>query len=100
VKGLWEERFEGRYGFWREFVDEQVRRYLDCGLFENGFARVWCPDCCEEYLLAFSHKTGYVPVKREMWEGRVSGVGTMQCSNKTPRSTSPSTKSVRARLSP
>jgi len=57
VKGQWEERFEGRYGFWRGFVDEQVGRYLDCGLFENGFARVRCPDCREEYLLAFSCKT-------------------------------------------
>ena len=40
VRGQWEERFEQQYGFWRGFVDEQVRRYLDCGLFENGFARV------------------------------------------------------------
>ena len=57
VKGLWEERFERRYGFWRGIVDEQVRRYLDCGLFENGFARIRCPDCHSEYLLAFSCKT-------------------------------------------
>jgi len=57
VRGQWEERFERRYGFWRGFVDEQVRRYLDCGLFENGFARVRCPECHEEYLLAFSCKT-------------------------------------------
>ncbi len=57
VRGQWEERFEGRYGFWRGFVNEQVRRYLDCGLFENGFARVRCPDCHDEYLLAFSCKT-------------------------------------------
>ncbi len=57
VKGKWEERFEQRYGFWRGFVDEQVRRYLDCGLFENGFARIRCPECAEEYLLAFSCKT-------------------------------------------
>jgi len=35
VKGQWEERFEGRYGFWRGPVVEQVGRYLDCGLFEN-----------------------------------------------------------------
>jgi hypothetical protein len=34
-----------------------VLRYLDCGLFENGFARIRCPDCAEEYLLAFSCKT-------------------------------------------
>ena len=45
MKGQWEERFERRYGFWRGFIDEQVKRYLDCGLFENGFARVRCPDC-------------------------------------------------------
>ncbi|MDX2438075.1 MAG: transposase [Acidobacteriota bacterium] len=57
VRGQWEERFERRYGFWRDFVDEQVLRYLDCGLFENGFARIRCPDCAEEYLLAFSCKT-------------------------------------------
>ena len=57
VRGQWEERFERRYGFWRGFVDDQVRRYLDCGLFENGFARVRCPDCHAEYLLAFSCKT-------------------------------------------
>jgi diadenosine tetraphosphate (Ap4A) HIT family hydrolase/ribosomal protein S27E len=57
VKERWEERFEGRFGFWRGFVDEQVRRYLDCGLFESGFARIRCPDCAEEYLLAFSCKT-------------------------------------------
>ncbi len=57
VRGQWEERFECRYGFWRGFVDEQVRRYLDCGLYENGFARVRCAECQEEYLLAFSCKT-------------------------------------------
>ncbi len=57
VKGVWEERFEHRHGFWRAFVDDQALRYLDCGLFENGFARIRCPDCAEEYLLAFSCKT-------------------------------------------
>jgi len=57
VRGQWGESFERRCGFWRGFVDEQVRRYLDCGLFENGCARIRCPDCAEEYLLAFSCKT-------------------------------------------
>jgi len=57
VRGQWEERYERRYGFWRSFVDEQVLRYLDCGLFENGFARIRCPECAEEVLLAFSCKT-------------------------------------------
>lgn len=57
VRGQWEGRFERRCGFWRGFVDEQVLRYLDCGLFENGFARIRCPDCAEEHLLALSCKT-------------------------------------------
>ena len=57
VKGQWEERFERRYGYWRGFVDEEVRCYLDCGLYANGFARIQCPECHAEYLLAFSCKT-------------------------------------------
>jgi hypothetical protein len=57
VRGQWEKCFEHRCEFWRGFVDEQVWRYLDCGLFENGFARIRCPDCAEEYLLAFSCMT-------------------------------------------
>jgi len=57
VKGQWEERFQRRYGFWRGFVDEQVLRYLDCGLYENGFARIRCPECAKGYQLAFSCKT-------------------------------------------
>ena len=33
VKGLWEERFERRYGFWRGLYDAAVASYLDCGLY-------------------------------------------------------------------
>ncbi len=33
-----------------------VARYLDCGIFERGFARIRCPDCATEFLLAFSCK--------------------------------------------
>ena len=54
VKGVWEERFEERYGFWRRFVDGVVQRYLDCGVFRSGFARVWCESCQAEYLVACS----------------------------------------------
>ena len=54
VKGVWEERFEARYGFWRGFVDGVVQRYLDCGVFRAGLARVWCPSCRGEYLVACS----------------------------------------------
>ncbi len=56
LKGLWEERFERRFGFWRGFYDTAVLRYLDCGLFESGFARAVCPKCRFEFLVAFSCK--------------------------------------------
>ena len=38
VKGAWEDLFERRYGFWRGLLDGVVARYLDCGIFERGFA--------------------------------------------------------------
>jgi hypothetical protein len=56
VKGKWEERFEPRFGFWRGFVDGAVGRYLDCGILENGFARVRCGNCHKDMLVAFSCK--------------------------------------------
>ena len=56
LKRLWEERFERRYGFWKGYWDSAVFSYLDCGLFESGFARVVCPECRFEFLVAFSCK--------------------------------------------
>ncbi|MGH9460217.1 MAG: transposase zinc-binding domain-containing protein [Vicinamibacteria bacterium] len=56
LRGLWEERFERRYGFWRVLWDTAVARYLDCGVFESGFARVVCPSCRWEFLVALSCK--------------------------------------------
>ena len=54
VKGSWEERFEGRYGFWRGFVDDVVLAFQACGDFEGGFARVYCDACRAAYLVALS----------------------------------------------
>jgi Putative transposase/Transposase zinc-binding domain len=56
VKGVWEERFEKKYGFWRAFVDSVVARYLDCGIPETGFARLKCQACGAEKLLTLSCK--------------------------------------------
>jgi hypothetical protein len=56
VREQWEERFETRYGFWRPLADRAVAAFLDCGLLENGFARVRCGACTAEYLVAFSCK--------------------------------------------
>ncbi|MGH9380571.1 MAG: IS91 family transposase, partial [Thermoanaerobaculia bacterium] len=54
VKGQWEERFERRFGFWRGAVEDAVFAFLDCGIYEHGFARVVCNDCRAEFLVAFS----------------------------------------------
>ena len=56
VKLAWEERFETRYGFWQGCWDSAVARYLDCGVWEHGFARVRCGECRYEMLVAFSCK--------------------------------------------
>jgi len=53
---VWEDLFERRYGFWRGLLAGVVARYLDCGILDRGFARVRCPDCAQEFLLAFSCK--------------------------------------------
>ncbi len=51
--------YEKDYGRLRPVVEKTVERFLDCGIFRHGFARIRCPDCCHEYLLAFSCKTRY-----------------------------------------
>ena len=56
VREVWEERFERTYGFWRGVADIAVGAYLDCGLLENGFARVRCGTCRGEFLVPFSCK--------------------------------------------
>ena len=53
---MWEERFERTYGFWRGVTDTAVGAYLDCGILENGFARVRCSACQADFLIAFSCK--------------------------------------------
>jgi hypothetical protein len=62
VKGHWEEHFERRYGFWRGSLEDAVYAFLDCGIFERGFARVSCTECRGEYLVAFSgQRRGFWP---------------------------------------
>ncbi|MCU0728193.1 MAG: transposase zinc-binding domain-containing protein, partial [Planctomycetes bacterium] len=51
-----EERFEHEDGPLRTVVTETVTAFLDCGVLRAGFARVCCPECHAEYLLAFSCK--------------------------------------------
>jgi len=48
------DRFESEHGVFRPVVTDVVRAYLKCGDLKEGFARVRCPDCRHEFLLAFS----------------------------------------------
>ena len=50
----YDEQFQSRYGFYREVVNHVVQKYLACGDLRHGFARIKCPDCRHECLLAFS----------------------------------------------
>ena len=38
------------------FIEQEFRRYLDCGILAKGFARLRCPSCGFERLVAFSCK--------------------------------------------
>ena len=66
LEGYWDEFkqayeyfYEKDYGPLRPVVQKTVGRFLECGIFRNGFARIRCPDYRHEYLLAFSCKTRY-----------------------------------------
>jgi transposase-like protein len=53
----YEERFEAKAGPLREVVRPTVEAFLDCGRLYGGFARIRCPSCRSEHLLAFSCQT-------------------------------------------
>jgi hypothetical protein len=53
---VYEEHFQKEHGYLRRCVEPAVHRYLDCGMFDHGVARVRCPDCRYEFLVAFSCK--------------------------------------------
>ncbi|MGH7820173.1 MAG: transposase zinc-binding domain-containing protein [Candidatus Binatia bacterium] len=56
---LWsyDERFEPRFGPLRAVVKPTVSAFLECGRLFGGFARLRCPSCRAEHLLAFSCQT-------------------------------------------
>ena len=56
VRG-YEERFEPRSGPLRPVVVRSVEEFLGCGRLQGGFARIRCPKCHAEHLLAFSCRT-------------------------------------------
>ena len=53
-------RHESGAGYPR-FIEQEFRRYLDCGILAQGFARLGCPSCGFERLVAFSCKGRLCP---------------------------------------
>jgi hypothetical protein len=53
----YEERFEPHSGPLRSVVVRSVEEFLSCGRLQGGFARIRCPKCHAEHLLAFSCRT-------------------------------------------
>ncbi len=40
LERVYDERFAKQYGFFWTYIRQVIRRYLDCGILHNGFARV------------------------------------------------------------
>ena len=53
---LYDERFAPTHGPLTQGAQEAVYRYLDCGIFECGFARARCGECGHDFFVAFSCK--------------------------------------------
>ena len=51
---IYPERYEKKYGFWRPVIRSSIDKFLKCGDLKEGFARVKCTDCGEEFFVAFS----------------------------------------------
>ena len=49
----WPEDFEARHGFLRKEVQSAVFSFLECGIPENGVARVRCAGCGHDFLWPF-----------------------------------------------
>ncbi len=58
-EALYDALFLKEYGFYRLVISNVVRKYLECGDLRQGFDRIKCPDCLNEYLLAFSCRGRY-----------------------------------------
>ena len=51
---VYPERYQKAYGYWRPVIRTSIDKFVKCGDLKQGFARVRCPDCKAEYMVAFS----------------------------------------------
>ena len=53
-KRSYPDQFEEKYGYLRTEVMKAVYSFLDCGIPENGMARVRCEECGHDFFVAYS----------------------------------------------
>ena len=51
---IYPRRYEMRFGFWRPIIRKAIDKFMKCGDLKNGFARVRCPKCGEEFFVALA----------------------------------------------
>jgi len=59
--GVHEEQFQSQYGRLRRAARRAAEKFTDCGILENGFARVVCERCRAEFLVAFCKARYFCP---------------------------------------
>ena len=55
-QNMYPDKYEKHFGFLRKIIPKTIHKYLDCGILEHGFARVRCPQCGNDFFVAFSCK--------------------------------------------
>jgi hypothetical protein len=51
---VWPARLARQHGPLRPVVERVLREFLECGLLQHGFARLWCGECRRSVLVGFS----------------------------------------------
>ena len=49
-----------------QYVERELRRYLECAILAHGFARARCAECSHDFLIAFSCKGRGYAKRRNM----------------------------------
>jgi hypothetical protein len=53
---VYDDRYQQQYGRWRPVIGQVMRKFLECGDFHRGFARLACNGCRYQAILAYSCK--------------------------------------------
>ena len=54
---VYDDRFAAAHGPLRSVIPGAAKKFLKCGILDYGFARIRCPECGDEFLLAHSCKS-------------------------------------------